>query len=45
MSKIDRSEELEGVLERVLQNADDLKKISEELGVEAGDDSGEGGES
>ena len=40
MSKIDRSEELEGVLERVLQNADDLKKISEELGVEAGDGPG-----
>lgn len=46
MSKVDRSEQLEGVLERVLQNPDDLKKISEELGTgDDGGDSGEGGES
>ncbi|MBX6368814.1 MAG: type VI secretion system contractile sheath small subunit [Rhodospirillales bacterium] len=33
MSKVDRSEELEQVLERVLQNSEDLKKLSESLGV------------
>jgi type VI secretion system protein ImpB len=35
LSKIDRSEDLEGLLERVLQNTDDLKKLSAELGVQA----------
>jgi type VI secretion system protein ImpB len=33
MSKVDRSEELEQVLDRVLQNNEDLKKLSESLGV------------
>jgi type VI secretion system protein ImpB len=33
MSKVDRSEDLEGLLDRVLQNTDDLKKLSTELGV------------
>jgi type VI secretion system protein ImpB len=33
LSKIDRSEDLEGLLERVLQNTEDLKKLSAELGV------------
>jgi type VI secretion system protein ImpB len=33
MSKVDRSEDLEQVLDRVLQNSDDLKKLSESLGV------------
>jgi len=33
MSKVDRSEELEQVLERVLQNSEDLKKLSDSLGV------------
>jgi len=33
MSKADRSEELENVLEQVLQSSDDLAKLSEELGV------------
>jgi type VI secretion system protein ImpB len=33
MSKVDRSEELEQVLDRVLQNSEDLKKLSESLGV------------
>ena len=35
LSKIDRSEDLEGLLERVLQNTEDLKKLSAELGVKA----------
>ncbi len=40
MSKADRSEELEGVLEEILQNADKVASISEELGLnkKAGDD-------
>ena len=33
MSKIDRSEDLETLLERVLQNTEDIKKLSAELGV------------
>ena len=35
LTKADRSEDLENVLEKVLSNADNLKSISEELGVEA----------
>jgi type VI secretion system protein ImpB len=35
MSKVDRSEELEQVLDRVLQNNEDLKKLSESLGVKS----------
>ena len=35
MTKIDRSEDLEKVLDRVLQNTDDLKQFSGQLGVEA----------
>ena len=44
MSKVDRSEDLEALLERVLQNDDDIKKLSGELGIEdsAGDASKEG---
>jgi type VI secretion system protein ImpB len=34
LTKIDRSEDLENVLEQVLQNTEDLKKLSSELGVE-----------
>jgi type VI secretion system protein ImpB len=34
LTKIDRSEDLEGVLEQVLKNTEDLKKLSSELGVE-----------
>lgn len=34
LSKADRSEELEGLLERVLQNTDDLKALGGELGVD-----------
>jgi type VI secretion system protein ImpB len=33
MSKVDRSEELESVLEQVLQNTQDLDKLSKELGL------------
>ena len=33
LTKIDRSEDLESVLERVLQNTDELKQLSAELGV------------
>lgn len=40
MSKADRSEELENVLEQVLQSSDDLAKLSAELGV-GKDDKGE----
>ena len=41
MSKADRSEELEGILEDVLQNTDKITEISKELGgaEDAGDDS------
>jgi type VI secretion system protein ImpB len=41
MTKIDRSEDLEKVLERVLQNSEELKQMSSALGTEApSDDSG-----
>jgi type VI secretion system protein ImpB len=33
MSKADRSEELEGILEDILQNTDKVTSISEELGI------------
>jgi type VI secretion system protein ImpB len=33
LTKVDRSEDLENVLERVLQNTDDLKNLSADLGV------------
>jgi type VI secretion system protein ImpB len=32
LTKVDRSEDLEGLLERVLQNSDELKKLSSDLG-------------
>jgi type VI secretion system protein ImpB len=32
LTKVDRSEDLEGVLERVLQNADELKQLQADLG-------------
>jgi len=35
MTKVDRSEDLEKVLERVLQNTDDLKQLGGALGVDA----------
>jgi type VI secretion system protein ImpB len=33
LSKVDRSEDLEGLLDQVLQNTEDLKKLSAALGV------------
>ena len=36
MSKVDRSEELEGILEEVLQNTEKLDELSKQLGVESG---------
>lgn len=33
LTKVDRSEDLEELLDRVLQNSDDLKALSESLGV------------
>lgn len=33
LSKVDRSEDLESVLEKVLQNTDELKKLGGDLGV------------
>jgi type VI secretion system protein ImpB len=41
LTKVDRSEDLEGVLEQVLQNTDELKKLSSELGVDAPKKGGE----
>lgn len=35
LTKVDRSEDLEGVLEKVLQNTEQLKKMSADLGVDA----------
>ena len=41
LTKIDRSEDLEEILERVLQNTDELKDLSSQLGVNAeGSDKG-----
>jgi len=37
-TKIDRSDDLENVLEQVLSNADQLKQLSGELGVDEGTD-------
>jgi len=36
LSKVDRSEDLEALLERVLQSSDDLDKLKADLGLEAG---------
>jgi type VI secretion system protein ImpB len=41
LTKVDRSEDLEGVLEQVLQNTDELKRLSSELGVDAPKEGGE----
>jgi type VI secretion system protein ImpB len=35
LTKVDRSEDLEALLDRVLQNPDEVKKLSGELGVSA----------
>jgi len=42
MSKVDRSEDLEGLLERVLQNTEELKRLQGELGIKGSDAAGEG---
>lgn len=42
MSKVDRSEDLEGLLEQVLQSSDDLDKLKGELGIDGGGASDEG---
>lgn len=44
MSKVDRSEELESLLEQVLQSGEDLKTLGDKLGVEGKKSDGEGGE-
>jgi type VI secretion system protein ImpB len=38
MTKVDRSAELEDLLERVLQNQDDLTKLAGELGIKPADE-------
>ena len=38
MSKVDRSEELESLLEQVLQNSGDLEKMAGELGIDKSGD-------
>ena len=43
LTKVDRSDDLEGLLEKVLSNETDLKKLQEDLGIESTSD--EGGES
>lgn len=35
LTKVDRSDDLEALLERILQNTDEIKKLSSELGSEA----------
>ena len=37
MSKVDRSEDLENILEKVLKNTDELKKLSDNLGIQGSD--------
>jgi type VI secretion system protein ImpB len=44
LTKVDRSEDLEDVLEQVLQNTEELKKLSSDLGVEVPGQQPEGGE-
>lgn len=41
LSKADRSEELESVLEQVLQSSDELAQLSSELGIDKNKDKGE----
>jgi type VI secretion system protein ImpB len=44
LTKVDRSEDLESLLERVLQNSEDLKKLQSEMGAK-GAEGAEGGKS
>ncbi len=39
LTKVDRSDDLENVLERVLENTEELKKLSADLGVDVSDPS------
>ena len=41
MTKVDRSEELEGLLEQVLQNNEDLSRMAGDLGIEGSGDAGD----
>jgi type VI secretion system protein ImpB len=41
MTKVDRSEDLESVLEQVLQNDEDLKRMAADLGISVGGDGDE----
>jgi type VI secretion system protein ImpB len=43
LTKVDRSEDLEVLLERVLQNSDELKKLQAEIGAKGGEAAPEGG--
>ncbi len=43
LTKVDKSDKLEGVLEDILKNAEELKKASTDLGV-SGEGSGKGGD-
>ncbi len=43
MTKVDRSDDLESVLENVLQNTDELNRLSSELGIEGGGGSDDAG--
>jgi type VI secretion system protein ImpB len=42
MTKIDRSEKLEGLLDRVLQSSDEIKNLSQSLGVKPDGDAEKG---
>ena len=41
LTKIDRSDDLEQVLDQVLKNTDELKRLSSELGVSVDEPSGD----
>ena len=41
MTKVDRSDELEGLLEQVLQNSEDLNRMAGDLGIEPSQDAGD----
>ena len=41
LSKADRSEDLENVLEEILKNTDNITEISQELGLDKDKDGGE----
>ncbi len=43
MTKVDRSEDLESILDRVLQNSEELKAFSASLGIAPAAPGGEGG--